>query len=569
MNDVRIVLGDDVLGRTVRVTLWCGDQALDIDDVALMRETARTKLAARYGEILAPHLEKLGMSKDALAAWLKPELLAMTAKLDEAKKAALAKRTDGSQNAEGFLSETTPWPSPMNGAAVLDAAEALLRRFIVFSDANDAPTVALWCLHTFTVDAFAISPRLQVTSAERECGKSTLLDLVRALSARAFRASSVSEAALFRLIETHHPTILLDECDHFVKDRPDVIGILNDGFMRGGTVLRCEKDGNDKQSVKAFRVFGAVALGGIGRLKNTLESRSIRVSLRRKTQDERVAHLRPDRIDAECLAVRQQFQRWANDHIETLREMDVELPSSLHNRAGDLWRPLLTLAELIGSPWAERTRAIAEAYAQRGVDQGESLGALLLADIRDIFAELKTERLLSRVVVDALVQLEHRPWAEWGNSARPITPNQLAALLKPYDVRPGSLRTEPGRGRGYELQDFAEAFKRFLPSSPAFSSRDAVTALEPSGLQPLLSRDTSRACHGPESPASPTTTLVVTVSRTKTPPEGPVEVTQREVSKYTGRFPDGYAPSLPTSQLSSEERDALLGELLPTSEVAQ
>lgn len=513
MSEIRIVIGDDVLGRTVRVTLWAGQQALDIDDVAIARETARSKLAARYLELLAPQTPKLGITEEALASWLKTELLALAQKAEETKLAALAKRSESAAVVPGFLPTTEPWPSPVDGAAVLDAAESLLRKFIVFSSANDAPAVALWCLHTYAVDAFAISPRLQVTSAERECGKSTLLDLVRALSARAFRASSVSEAALFRLIETHHPTILLDECDHFVKDRPDVIGILNDGFMRGGTVLRCEKDGSDNQTVTPFRVFGAVALGGIGRLKNTLESRSIRVSLRRKTQDECVAHLRPDRIDAECVNVRRQFLRWSNDNLEALREMDVELPAALANRAGDLWRPLLTLAERVGKPWSERARGIAEAYAKHADDQGESLGALLLTDIRDLFAERKTERLLSRVVVDSLVQLEHRPWAEWGKSARPITPNQLAAFLKRYDVRPGSLRTETGRGWGYELQDFAEAFKRFLPSSPPSSSRDAVTALQPRGLQPNSGRDASQDRHGAESPASPTTTGLVTASR--------------------------------------------------------
>lgn len=69
------------------------------------------------------------------------------------------------------------------------------------------------------------------------------------------------------------------------------------------------------------------------------------------------------------------------------------------------------------------------------------------ADIRAIFAERKASFIDSQGLVDELVKLEGRPWAEYGRSQKPITKNRLARLL-PRGVAPEHDTTGDQRGIG-------------------------------------------------------------------------------------------------------------------------
>jgi hypothetical protein len=88
--------------------------------------------------------------------------------------------------------------------------------------------------------------------------------------------------------------------------------------------------------------------------------------------------------------------------------------------------------------------------------------APLLADIRAIFAERRTVRLPSAELVEALVAIEGRPWAEW-KAGKAITANGLARLLAPFAIKPGTIRTGGATPKGYQLAQFEDAFARYLP----------------------------------------------------------------------------------------------------------
>ena len=92
-----------------------------------------------------------------------------------------------------------------------------------------------------------------------------------------------------------------------------------------------------------FNVFGAKVIAMIGRPSATILSRSITITLHRKTAGERVEPLRDDRLRAELAPLRQQWRRWVLDHLEALRVHDPAIPGDLPvNRASDNWRPLLS-----------------------------------------------------------------------------------------------------------------------------------------------------------------------------------------------------------------------------------
>jgi Protein of unknown function (DUF3631) len=154
---------------------------------------------------------------------------------------------------------------------------------------------------------------------------------------------------------------------------------------------------------------------------------------------------------------------------------------ALINRDADNWRPLFAVANLIGSDWPGRIRKAAVALAPR---ESESVGALLLADIRKIFDDKAVDRLTSVEICEALAAIEGRPWADW-KAGKAITPNQLARLLKGFAVAPESIYPVGGadssrRPKGYYRHRFDEAWQRYLDPEHA--------PTEPSGVNEPLKR---------------------------------------------------------------------------------
>ena len=61
-----------------------------------------------------------------------------------------------------FLRNPEPWNDLVDGAILLNELTAAIRRFVVLED-GAAEAVALWVLHTHSLEAFLISPRLAIT----------------------------------------------------------------------------------------------------------------------------------------------------------------------------------------------------------------------------------------------------------------------------------------------------------------------------------------------------------------------------------------------------------------------
>ena len=273
---------------------------------------------------------------------------------------------------------------------------------------------------------------------------------------------------MFRVVQSHQPCLLIDEADTFLLgDNDGLRGILNSGHRRGGSVLRVV---GDDLEPRAFSTYGACAIALIGNLPDTLADRSITVYLKRKLPKEQVTAFRLNRTsDLDELARR--IARWATDNAEAIREADPKMPEGVGNRRADNLLPLLAIADRAGGDWPERARAAATA-GREGVEEEARL-ELLLEDIRNIFiASDHLERIASATLVERLVEIEGRPWAEYGRAGKPITPNKLARLLAPLGISPEQIRfTADDSRKGYHQHQFTEAFERFLSQEGGFEPK--------------------------------------------------------------------------------------------------
>jgi Protein of unknown function (DUF3631) len=376
------------------------------------------------------------------------------------KRRELGLETDEDDDGQGRavkIVDVLPWHEPVAGDHIAEALAAAVKTYAVLSDAA-ADAIALWILHTWLVNWFPISPRLAVTSPTKGCGKTTVLRVLSKVTRRPKRAGSISPPALFRAVEQFQPTILLDETEKYIEHGSDLHALLNEGHSAGAGVMRVL---GDKLELREFAVFGPVAFARNGRLPDDLEQRSIIVEMQRRRSDEPLSELRDDRCES-LQRVACMCARWAEDTTDQITDYDPDM-GALINRDADNWRPLFAIADVIGGDWPERIRAAATALAPR---ESESTGPMLLADIKTTFDEKHIDRLASAEICESLTAMEGRPWAEWraskAASPKPITPNQLARLLKPFGVISDSVRVGGKTPKGYYRHQFEELWQRYL-----------------------------------------------------------------------------------------------------------
>ena len=392
---------------------------------------------------------RVGIAREAAIAALKGKVSG-PAGLVDATLAALRHENGDGASALGFV-DPEPWPEPVDGAELLEDLGSVFSRYLELPE-GAARALALWTLHAWALEAFSISPRLGVLSPTKQCGKTTLLDVLGLLTPRPLPAVNVTEATIFRVVDAWSPTLLIDEADRHLDERkrPELVGILNAGHRRGAVVPRCV---GDLHEVRPFKVFSALALAAIGRLPDTLEDRGVIVTMRRKSPDSKVESLRLDRATwAE--PIRQRCRRWTEDSLEVLRAADPTMPAGFYNRKADNWGVLFAIADVAGGSWPKAARDAAETLAG-AASSDEGKRELLLSDIRDVFDETKAESIATERLLELLARREDRPWGEWSNGKR-MTGHALGRQLKPFGVKSGRVvdrrrerpRLQPGRFRG-------------------------------------------------------------------------------------------------------------------------
>ena len=73
-------------------------------------------------------------------------------------------------------------------------------------------------------------------------------------------------------------------------------------------------------------------------------------------------------------------------------------------------------------------------------------------------------RMFSRDLAAGLNRFANRPWAEM-LKGKEVTELWVSLQLRPYGIRPRTMRNDGERAKGYFLEDFMEVFRRYIPRS--------------------------------------------------------------------------------------------------------
>lgn len=419
--------------------------------------TAKTEKPDPAIEAIVEELSLLSpLAYDQIREEKAKELRVRVGTLD--KEVAMVRGNNVEEQASQIVEEIDPWGIPVNGVDLLDEIHDMLIKHVCLPN-GAAAALAVWALGSYCFDVWSLYPKVLITSPEKRCGKTTLIEVLEAVTCRALVASNISPSAIFRCIEEWHPTLILDEADTFTKGNDELNGIINAGHRkRNARVIRAEKVG-DSFIPKVYSVWGPQVIAGIGDQRGTLHDRSIHIEMERKLPDELVTKVSADLFE-KCQVLRRQCIRWAADNIQRLK-CHIEIPNYGNDRAQDNWEPIIRIGRLAGGDWEPRLLSAYKLSA--AFESDEDAGIMLLRDIQTILASHYDPNIFSSELVERLIAIEDSPWVEW-KKGKPLTQNSLARLLKPFKIAAGTVRIGTQTAKGYKSKQFRNTFSRYIPS---------------------------------------------------------------------------------------------------------
>ena len=263
-----------------------------------------------------------------------------------------------------------------------------IAKYIALSDSL-VLVIAVWVIASHLSDIWDRFPHLGITSAEKRCGKTRLLQILEDLLLGPINAASMSAATVFRFIKIQQEegiTILLDEAQQ-LSGNNDNAQALNEIFCAGidpnAAIYRCV---GKEHAPRAFPIYCPKVIAAIGILNAVLLDRCLPIRMVRKTVGEPVERYRSRIVKPAGERLYEQIEEWTEENREKIQEVyDVLEPFPIENdRLAELLLPLQAILEFIED---EDALAALEGYAieidQEDVDN-QSIGIKLLSACKEI-----------------------------------------------------------------------------------------------------------------------------------------------------------------------------------------
>jgi hypothetical protein len=334
--------------------------------------------------------------------------------------------------------------------------------------------VASWVMAAWLTDVWDRFPNLAVTSPEKRCGKTRLLELLGMITPNARHTANISPAAVYRWIEQSDPkpTLLLDEAQsiqrRFSESSEVVRELLNAGIDRNAKVVRM--GGEHFDEVRDFSVYCPKAIAAIGDFDGVLADRCLPIRLERKTDADASLPYRSRLVEPKGEELKTQLEEWATANKKrvsnTFDHLDVF--AIKNDRLAELLLPLQAVLTVVAEDRLPELAEYAKAIDKQDAET-ESPGIRLLIACREIFATVPEDDHGARFIQTSALISElcnkrtEEPWRRW-TRGHAITPEALAVLLRPFGIR--STRNRDQSARGFYRSDFEETWERYLPRHP-------------------------------------------------------------------------------------------------------
>lgn len=333
--------------------------------------------------------------------------------------------------------------------------------------------LAFFVLNSGTFHLFDTVPYINLESAVPECGKSTTLDLLKAVIENSYRVTSMTESTLFRIIDKENPVLMVDEAETLENrsERSEILrAIVHEGYRVGGKVPRTEGEGEDRHVV-FYDVYCPKVFAEIGGLSGALLSRCIVIHMERAPKDHVRKSTRQRALRREAKRLVPMLEAYALQMRDALRGLYEAEPDEgywpvLGNREAELWGPLLIHARLAGKATENELLKVVAEY-------GKSKSAMQATDYRiaqaiDLLEALRVQREGEFSPADVLPDLETcESWVprfskHKGEDGKPARAAAVGRFLCKY-------RLQARKSKGVMLYRRLEAIEKLqahIPQNP-------------------------------------------------------------------------------------------------------
>lgn len=350
------------------------------------------------------------------------------------------------------------WPEKIDGESLFSDITNVFKKYIDLLEGN-AEAITLWTVFTYLHHRFHISPILTINSPVRGCGKTQLLTVLSELVNRPMPTSSTTAASIYHSIDDHHPTLLIDEGDTFIRRNGgvnDLRGILNSGHNR--SLAYVHRFNNKQRKVETISTWTPKAIALIGRLPTTVEDRSIIIRMHKRDPETKLERLNLSKLQDECRTLKQKILRWTLDYEHCINTEMINNLGFLSDRAEDNWRPLLEIARVAGNSWLDKATQSARLISNRHMEDEEDIGILLLTDLEKIYRDRNVDKMSSSEIATLLNDIEYRSWSKFSKY-------QISRILGKYGVSSKNIRYGEKVLRGYQKTDLIPLWKRYIATN--------------------------------------------------------------------------------------------------------
>jgi hypothetical protein len=301
--------------------------------------------------------------------------------------------------------------------------------------AGTISTLICWVMLTYISPAFSAVPYL-LLSGPAGSGKSRVLELLERLAFRPFSASNLTNAVLFRSLDSFGGTLLLDEAEQLRDNRsPEVAQLMTSllaGYRAGKFVCRMEPTAEGSFSTTHFAVYGPKAIACINEVPPTLGQRCIQIAMFRSPPESNKPRQRLGDCDPLWQTLRDAAHAitldFGRDWPRLAALSDVCPPMS--GRSYELWQPLLAIAAWFEEHGVEGLLSLMQTHALAVIESARdhstpAADELLLRTLAR--AVMRGDRPTAKEVLQAASLEEPTTFQRW-------SPKGVADHLRRYGI---------------------------------------------------------------------------------------------------------------------------------------
>ena len=229
-------------------------------------------------------------------------------------------------------------------------------RYVVFPEKNISVHLVLFIMASYMLMIFDAIGYVHL-HAEKRSGKTRALEIIEGMGFCSVMSSSISDAALFRVIESTRCLLITDEAEHLTKQKgatnpSEKIELLNAGYKKSGAAIRNETI-NDQHTPTKFSTYCVKIFAGVKEIDPILRDRTI-THLLKRVDGAGIKHFIPSTLADEWTLVRDKLHYWAMTYVEdiyTIYKHELQLMhgdvldrNGIVSREFELWAPYLSIA---------------------------------------------------------------------------------------------------------------------------------------------------------------------------------------------------------------------------------